>query len=167
MIIKDLNIPKLSAKLFWKFWLMSKNKDMLIVAMTGLSIQNPKFLKRMITRDESWIYKYDPKKKEESEWRPGSPHIKKAHNSHSKMKTMLIFFLLYYRSCSSWMFQQIKLLKLSELVKHKVMLVEFFGWKGLIHHESVLQGQTVNKEYYRDVSGHLRKAACKKRSDLW
>ena len=48
----------------------------------------------MIIGDESWIYEYDPKTKRQSEeWKHhGSPRIKKAHKSCSKIKTTFIVF---------------------------------------------------------------------------
>jgi len=30
----------------------------------------------------------------------------------------------------------------------KVMLIVFFEWKGIVHHEFVPRGETVNKEFY-------------------
>jgi len=35
--------------------------------------------------------------------------------------------------------------------KIKVMLVVFFDWKSIVHHEFVLRGQMVNKQLYREV----------------
>src|SRR5215469_6723562 len=34
----------------------------------------------------------------------------------------------------------------------KVMLTAFFDSRGVVHHEYAPQGQTINKEYYRDSS---------------
>jgi hypothetical protein len=58
------------------------------------SVQDPHFCERVITGDEAWIYEYDPETKRQSEeWKHlGSPRIKKARKSHSKIKTMLIIF---------------------------------------------------------------------------
>ena len=33
--------------------------------------------------------------------------------------------------------------------KLKVILVMFFDWKGIVHHESVPRGQMVNKQFYK------------------
>ena len=38
----------------------------------------------------------------------------------------------------------------------KVMLTVFFDFDGIVHHEFLLRGQTVNKEYYLQVQRHLR-----------
>ena len=48
----------------------------------------------------------------------------------------------------------------------KVMLV-FFDWQGIIHHEFVPRGQTVNKEFYIAVLKHLGEAVRRKRPQLW
>lgn len=49
----------------------------------------------------------------------------------------------------------------------KVMLIVFFDWKGIVHHEFVPRGQTVNKELYQNVLTHLRDAVRRKRPELW
>ena len=52
------------------------------------------FLRKVITRDKSLVYSYDPETKAQStQWKlPGSPHLKKAQQSHSKIKTMFTVF---------------------------------------------------------------------------
>ena len=35
--------------------------------------------------------------------------------------------------------------------KIKVMLIVFFDWKGIVHHEFVPRGQMVNKQLYQKV----------------
>ena len=51
--------------------------------------------------------------------------------------------------------------------KIKVMLTVFFDYHGLVHHEFLPPGQTVNKAYYLGVMRRLREAIRKKRPDLW
>ncbi|PNF32523.1 hypothetical protein B7P43_G02444 [Cryptotermes secundus] len=56
-------------------------------------VQNdPEFLKRIVTGDESWCYEYDPESKQSSsQWKtPTSPRLKKARQVRSNVKTMLI-----------------------------------------------------------------------------
>jgi hypothetical protein len=48
----------------------------------------------------------------------------------------------------------------------KVMLV-FFDWQGIIHHEFVPRGQTVDKEFYIAVLKRLREAVRRKKPQLW
>ncbi|GFS54520.1 uncharacterized protein TNCV_1742751 [Trichonephila clavipes] len=54
---------------------------------------DPKFMKLIITGDESWTYGYDPETKQQSsQWKtPGSPRPNKARQV-SKIKVMLIVF---------------------------------------------------------------------------
>jgi len=49
----------------------------------------------------------------------------------------------------------------------KVMLLVFFDWQGIIHHEFVPRSQTVNKEFYIAVLKRLREAVRRKRPQLW
>jgi len=51
-------------------------------------------MSRVITGDESWVYEYDPETKQQSSQRksPGSPKPKKARQSRSPAKNMLIVF---------------------------------------------------------------------------
>ncbi|UYV77400.1 CSNK1A1 [Cordylochernes scorpioides] len=49
----------------------------------------------------------------------------------------------------------------------KVLLTIFFDCSGVVHHEFLPQGRTVNKEYYLQVMGNLREAIRQKRPDLW
>ena len=39
--------------------------------------------------------------------------------------------------------------------KIKVMLIAFFDQKGFVHHEFVLEGETVNQHFYQQVLIHL------------
>ncbi|UYV80779.1 hypothetical protein LAZ67_19001718 [Cordylochernes scorpioides] len=49
----------------------------------------------------------------------------------------------------------------------KVLLTVFFDCRGVVHHEFLPQGRTVNKEYYLQVMRNLREAIRQKRLDLW
>ena len=52
--------------------------------------------------------------------------------------------------------------------KFKVLLVVFFfNWKGIIHHEFVPRGQMVKKQLYQEFLARLRKAVPRKRPELW
>ncbi|UYV61965.1 hypothetical protein LAZ67_1007210 [Cordylochernes scorpioides] len=48
----------------------------------------------------------------------------------------------------------------------KVFLTVFFDCRGVVHHEFLPQGRTVNKEYYLQVMRNLREAIRQKRPDL-
>ena len=47
------------------------------------------------------------------------------------------------------------------------MLIVFFDDRGVIHHEFVLEGQTINKEYYLAILRRLREGIRHIRTDLW
>jgi len=49
----------------------------------------------------------------------------------------------------------------------KTMLIAFFDTDGLVHHEFVPTGQTVNKEFYKVVLQHLRDAVHRHRPEKW
>jgi len=51
--------------------------------------------------------------------------------------------------------------------KIKVMLVVFFDWNNIVHHEFVPCGQMINKQLYQKVLAHLRDAVHRKRPELW
>jgi histone-lysine N-methyltransferase SETMAR len=55
---------------------------------------DPDFLSKVVTGDESWIYGYDPETKQQlSQWKsPSSPRPKKAWQVKSNVKSMLICF---------------------------------------------------------------------------
>ncbi|PNF42337.1 hypothetical protein B7P43_G03673, partial [Cryptotermes secundus] len=48
-----------------------------------------------------------------------------------------------------------------------VILTVFFDYRGVVHHKYAPLGQTVNKEYYKEVLRHLRDAVRRKRPKLW
>lgn len=49
----------------------------------------------------------------------------------------------------------------------KAMLTVFMDYNGVVHHEFLPEGQTVNKDYYLGVMERLREAIRQKRPDLW
>ena len=51
--------------------------------------------------------------------------------------------------------------------KIKVLLVVFFDWKGIAHHEFVPRGQMVNEQLYQEVLARLRDAVCRKSPEMW
>jgi hypothetical protein len=49
----------------------------------------------------------------------------------------------------------------------KMMLIAFFDTEGLVHHEYVPRGQTVNKEFYKTFLQRLRDAVRRHRPEKW
>ena len=93
------------------------------------------------TCDESWIDCYDPEtKRQSSQWKhAGSPRLKKARQSKSTDKHLMIPFFFFF----------------------------FFDSTGMIYMHWVPTGQTVNKEYYVVVLREFRKIFCRKRPALF
>ena len=86
--------------------------------------EEPDFLGKVITGDETWVFQYDLETKRQSlQWKTAaSPRPKKARMSKSKIK---------------------------------MMLITFFDQRGLVHHEFVPEGQTVNQYIYKEVLAWL------------
>ena len=49
----------------------------------------------------------------------------------------------------------------------KTMLITFFDIKGIVHHEYLPQGTTVNQHVYTDILRRLREKIRLKRPELW
>ena len=129
ILVNDLGLRRVAAKLVPKDLNFMQKRDRVDVGKDMLSMvdSNPSFIKRIITGDETWIYKYDTHSRHQaSEWRsPNEPRLKKPRRFQSKKK---------------------------------VMLTVFMDYRGVVHHEFLSEGQTVNKEYYLGVMRRLREA---------
>jgi len=100
------------------------------------STQDPTFLTKIVTGDESWVFAYEPETKMQSaEWYTAS--------SARPKKSRLV------------------------KSKEKVMLIAFFDIDGVMHHEFVPLGQTVNGHFNVQVLQRLRDAVRRKRRDKW
>ena len=74
--------------------------------MVELMNSDPAVLDALVTSDESWIYCYDPEtKRQSSQWKhAGSPKLKKARQSKSTHKPLMIPFLtaLTWSTCTGF-----------------------------------------------------------------
>lgn len=133
-----LGMKRAAAKIVPKLLNFEQKQRRMDIAQELLNIVNddPDFLKKVITGDESWVYGYDIETKaQSSQWkRPEEPRPKKARQVRSNVK---------------------------------VLLTVFFDCNGVVHHEFLPQGRTVNKEYYLEVMRRLREAIRQKRTELW
>jgi len=134
----DLNMHRVGAK-FVPRLLTPEQKEHCVAICYELrqrAVDDPSFISRVITGDESWVYGYDPETKQQSsQWKsPGSPRPKKTRQSRSATKCMLIVF---------------------------------FDIRGIVHHEFVPEGHTVNAEFYCNVLRRLREDIRRKRPELW
>ena len=77
ILTKDLTMRRVSVKFILKLLSDEQKQHRLQVAkeMINRSENDPDFLNRVITGDESWVYGYDPETKvQSSQWKsPGSP----------------------------------------------------------------------------------------------
>jgi len=62
--------------------------------LSQCALDDPSFMSRVITGDESWVYGYDTETKQKSsQWKsPGSPRPKKVRQNRIMTKSMLIVF---------------------------------------------------------------------------
>ena len=62
----------------------------------AITTNEPEVLKKVLTGDELWLYGCDLEiKAQSSQWKSsGPPYPKRAWQSHSKIKTMLLCFLI-------------------------------------------------------------------------
>ena len=113
-----------------------KNRMLICQDMKQSLADDPDLLSKIITGDETWVYGYGPETKFQSSQRksPGSPRPKKARQSRSQVK---------------------------------VMLIVFFDINGVVQHEYIPKGQTVNQHVYKEVIIHLQDAIRRKRPELW
>ena len=70
---------------------------------------------------------------------------------------------------SQWMGKGSPLPKKARMSRSKIkaLLVVFFDWKGIVHHEYVPCCHMVNKQLYQKVLASLRDAVRRKRPELW
>ena len=96
ILIKVLGVTRVCAKFIPKL-LTTEHKDLRSeIAQDNLEMvsDDENVLKKVITGDESWVYGYDPETEQQSlQWkRPDEPRSKKARQSRSHVKSMLIIF---------------------------------------------------------------------------
>ena len=98
--MQDLGMKCVMAK-FVPWLLLPEQKEHCAAVANDLiqtATNEPDFLKKVITRNESWVYghAYNLETKAQSSQgkSPGSPCSKKAWQSHSKIKTMLTVFFI-------------------------------------------------------------------------
>jgi len=96
ILTEDLGKKRVAAKFVLLLLSREQKEFHAVVAQDFLETSNndPHFLKKIITGDESWIYGYDPETKaQSSQWKsPESPRPKKARQSRSNVKVMLTVF---------------------------------------------------------------------------
>lgn len=94
-----LCMKRVAAKLVPKElnFLQREHRKQVSEDMFSRAASDPNFMKRIITRDETWVYEYDTLTAQQStEWRlPNEPNPKKPRQSRSKIKVLLTVFFDY------------------------------------------------------------------------
>ena len=97
ILMQDLGIKCVMAKFVPRLLLIEQKEHHATVGndLIQTATNEPDSLKKVINRDESWVHGYDLETKaQSSRWKsPGSPSLKKAQQSCSKVKNMLTVFL--------------------------------------------------------------------------
>ena len=94
-------------------------------------------LGRVITGDETWVYQYNPETKLQS------AHWKTSNSPRPKKKIR-------------WRKSRVK-----------IILLNFFDIRGIVHYEFVPTRQTVNQVYYLEVLERLREKVRRKRPEIF
>ncbi|GFT88999.1 protein GVQW3 [Trichonephila clavipes] len=98
ILTENLGMTRVCAKFIPKLLSDQQKNLRLEIAQDNLEMINSdeNFLKKIITGDKTWVYGYDPETKQQSsQWKfPSEPRPKKARQSRSNIKSMLIVFLL-------------------------------------------------------------------------
>ena len=101
---------KICANLVPKILSVDQNASRLEICrdLQGRLKIEPIFLDKVITGDESWVFDYNPETKWQSEeWHmKSSPHLKKAHMSRSRVKTMIIVFSTVMVLCTKNLYRK-------------------------------------------------------------
>ena len=96
ILTQDLGLKHVVAKFATHLLLPEQKEHHAAVAnnLIQTTTNEPDFLKKVVTGDESWVCSYDLETNAQlSQWKsPGSPCPKKAWPSCSKIKTMLTVF---------------------------------------------------------------------------
>ena len=78
ILMQDLGMKRVVAKFVLQLLLPEEKEHCAAVAndLIQITVNEPDFLKKVITRDESWVYNLETKA-QQSQWKlPGSPHPK-------------------------------------------------------------------------------------------
>jgi hypothetical protein len=120
LVTENLNRRHIAAKFVPQFLTNDQKQRHVNVCLEPREKANedPTFISRIITGDESWIYGYDPETKQQSSmWK--SPQLPRAKKVEQQVQSST-----------------------------KSMLIVFFDVKGIVHREFVPPKMTVNSDFY-------------------
>jgi predicted transcriptional regulator len=99
ILTENLKMKKACAKMVLKNFREDQklNREEMCQNVLEETEEDPDFLNSVVTCDETWFFQYDPETKRQSvQWKTTHcPRPKKARMSKSKIKTMLIVFLVF------------------------------------------------------------------------
>jgi len=99
IVVNGLGLRQVAAKLVPKELNFMQKRDRVVIAkdMISKAESDPTFIKRIITRDETWVYEYDTQSRHQaSEWKASNElRSKKPRHFQSKKKAMLTIFMYY------------------------------------------------------------------------
>jgi hypothetical protein len=95
-LMENLNMRRIAAKFVPRLLTndQKQGRENICLELREKTNEGPTFICGIITGDESWIYGYDPKTKQQSsQWKsPRSPRAKKSRQVRSSTKSILIVF---------------------------------------------------------------------------
>ncbi|UYV62145.1 K02A2.6-like [Cordylochernes scorpioides] len=98
IVTKDLDMIRTSSKFVPQILTEEQKEVRMDVCknMVEMTRTYPEWMQKIITGDETWVYQYDPEtKRQSSQWiERGEPKPKKARFTKSKVKTLLLHFLI-------------------------------------------------------------------------
>jgi len=95
ILTTDLNVRRVSAKFVPRVLTVEQKQQRLSISLElrDRAASDCSFLGNVITRDETWVYGYDPETRvQSSQWKSPSSQAKKARQSRSSIKVMMIVF---------------------------------------------------------------------------
>jgi len=110
ILTTDLNMRRVSAKFVPRVLTVEQKQQLLSISleMHDRAASDSSFLGSVITGDETWVYGCDPETRvQSSQWKsPSSPRARKARQSRSNIKVMMIVFFWPWWNCASWVCTQ-------------------------------------------------------------
>jgi len=96
ILTDDLHLKRVCAKFVPRLLTddQSEQRQTIVRDLFERSCEDVQFLKNIVTGDDPWVYRYDPKTKQQSsQWKgPKYPRPKKERQVRSKTKVMLLAF---------------------------------------------------------------------------
>ena len=100
----DLNMHHIAAKFMPRLLTPEKREHRVAIchALRQCAMDDPSFMSRVITGDESWVYRYDPQTKQQSsQWKsPGSPRPRRQGTAAEQPRACSLCFSTLEELCA-------------------------------------------------------------------